>query len=104
MVLDISLKPSGGKTVNESQPLLTDSYIDIGFGDDRSGFAAFHRFEVTREIDETGSDGGGATICYSTIACNPTVDKSPAPRFTYAFYKFYALTLFRDGIAGLLQA
>lgn len=102
MVLDLSLRPAGDKMVNDSQSLVTtNSYIDIGFGDSRKGFAGFHRFEVTRESD---GEGGGATICYSAIACNPSVNKSPAPAFTYAFHKFYARTLFRDGIAGVLQA
>jgi hypothetical protein len=88
-------------TVGSSQ-----SYIDIGFGDDRKVFAGFHRFEVTRETDDddTDSGNGGATICYSSIACNPSANKSPAPEFTHALHRFYALALFRDGIAGVLQA
>ena len=90
--------------MTRSQSLVADSYIDIGFGDDRKGFAGFHRFEITRETDEADNEGGGATICYSSIVCNPSVNKSPAPEFTYAFHKFYALCLFRDGIAGVLQS
>lgn len=104
MVLDVSLKPASDISVTRPQSLVADSYIDIGFGDDRRYFAGFHRFEVMREVDEADSVDGGATICYSSIACNPSVDTTPAPAFTYAFHKFYALTLFRDGIAGVLQA
>jgi len=105
VVLDISLKQSGEDTVYGFQESVTSSHIDIAFGDDRQGFAGFHRFEVIREIDDDDNrENGGATICYSSIACNPSVNKPPAPAFTYAFHKIYALTLFRDGIAGVLQA
>jgi hypothetical protein len=104
LVLDLSLKPSAARAVNDTQTQVTHSYIDIGFGDDLGGFAGFHRFEVTRESDGADSEDRGTTICYSSIACNPSVNKSPAPAFTYTFHKFYALTLFRDGIAGVLQA
>jgi hypothetical protein len=83
MVLDISLKTSGEDTVDEYQESVTGSYIDIAFGDDRRGFAGFHRFEVTREIeDKDQRENGGATICYSSVACNPSVNKPPAPAFT----------------------
>jgi hypothetical protein len=104
MVLDLSLKTAGAKTLNETPTPVTNSYIDIGFGDNLKGFAGFHRFEVTRTTDEGDTGGGGATICYSAIACNPSVNKSPGPAFTYVFHSFYALTLFREGIAGVLQA
>jgi hypothetical protein len=102
VVLDISLKSDIEEAADDSQTQRTSSYIDIGFGDDRKAFAGFHRFEVTREKGVPGEEKGTVVVCYSTMACNPTTIKAPATEFTYTFHMFYAWTLFRDGVAGIL--
>jgi hypothetical protein len=105
MILDINLNPCRDDPMDVSLDSVMGSHVDFAFGDDRKSFAGFHRFEVTREIDEAdGEESRGATICYSSIACNPSANEWPAPSFTYAFHKVYALNLFRDGIAGVLEA
>ncbi|RDW69754.1 hypothetical protein BP6252_08774 [Coleophoma cylindrospora] len=82
-------------------PMEESSYVDIAFGDDRKRFAGFHRFEIMREGKPESSSG--ATIWYSCIACNPSVDRYPFPGWTFTLHKFYAIHLFRDGIAEILK-
>lgn len=95
------------KHVNSS-PLPSESerpsFIEIGFGDNRRGFAGLHRFEVARDVAEEAGEGKeGVRLWYSNISCNPTVDKMPFPGWIYHFHTFYAQSLFRDGIAGVLS-
>lgn len=73
------------------------SYVDVAFGDDRRGFAGFHRFEIIREKE------AGVTIWFSSMSCNPTSDKAPFPGFVAVFHEIYAERLFWDGIRGVLR-
>lgn len=74
-----------------------NSYIDIAFGDDRKGFAGFHRFEVIREKDEE------VMVWFSSMSCNPSSDQAPFPGFVAVFHEIYAERLFWDGIRGVLR-
>ncbi|KAF5873547.1 uncharacterized protein Bfra_005010 [Botrytis fragariae] len=71
------------------------SCVEIGYGDDRKQFSGMHSFELIHERD-------GATIWYSSVSCNPTINKRPFPDWAFAFHRWYARTLFRDGIAAVL--
>jgi hypothetical protein len=81
------------------------SFIEIGFGDNRKGFAGMHRFELSRNVE--GGDGdekeGEVRLWYSSLSCNPTVNKLPFPSWIFGFHTFYAQCLFRDGIAEILR-
>jgi hypothetical protein len=103
IVLHINLKQDTGKSGDGMLTQNNVSYIDIGFGDGRKTFAGFHRFEVTRENSGSEERKSDVSICYSTMACNPTTTKAPTPKFTYTFHKLYAWTLFCDGVAGVLR-
>ena len=78
-----------------------NSYIDIGFGDDKKAFAGFHRFEIIR--DEIDKEEEGVTIWYSSMSCNPSVNRQVFPRVLFIFHRLYAMCLFRDGIARVLE-
>ena len=111
MVLDRGFRDAGAEArarAGEGEGL---SYIDVGFGDDRSGFAGLHRFEVMRERDardvkagnESEEEKEGVTVWYSSFSCNPLVNKTLSPPLLFEFHKFYAKTLFRDGIREVLR-
>lgn len=100
MILDISLRSNSEK---KSAALRRGSYIDIGFGDDRKGFAGMHRFEVIHDTGKPGRQSGDVMICYSSMSCNPTVNQQVFPNWVFTFHKFYALNLFRDGVAEVLR-
>ncbi|KAF7949108.1 hypothetical protein EAE96_008277 [Botrytis aclada] len=79
----------------ESKTRDSPSCVEIGFGDDRKEFAGMHSLELIHERD-------GATIWYSSITCNLTINKRPIPNWAFAFHVWYARNLFRDGIAAVL--
>lgn len=79
----------------------TTSFLEVGFGDNRKQFAGLHRFEVSR--DEEEKEDGGVTVCFSSLSCNPTVNKALSPEWAFEFHKFYAQCLFRDGIREVLR-
>jgi hypothetical protein len=102
MVLDKYVKGEG-----EEQG---QSFVEIGFGDNRKGFAGLHRFEVERirdgerEGEEDGEEEkGGVQLWYSSISCHPTRNKLPFPAWVFRFHEFYAQCLFRDGVAEVLK-
>jgi hypothetical protein len=102
MVLDKYVKKEG-----EEEGL---SFVEIGFGDNRKGFAGLHRFEVEtirdgeRGGEEDGEEEkGGVQLWYSSISCHPTRNKLPLPAWTFRFHEFYAQSLFRDGVAEVLR-
>ncbi len=119
LVLDINLKANDGKSDSDSKESgkrqgnrgdenPKSTYIDIGFGDNRKSFAGMHRFEVIRSHhddgdEEAGGNGNGKeiTFCYSSISCNPTVNRILGPRFVFALHRIYGGLLFRNGIKGV---
>jgi hypothetical protein len=56
MILDINLNPCRDDPMDVSLDSVMGSHVDFAFGDDRKSFAGFHRFEVTREIDEADGE------------------------------------------------
>jgi hypothetical protein len=102
MVLDVGLK-SDADPSKGMDPTLEDSFVEVGFGDNRRRFAGLHRFEVSRDVEKETGEYAGITICYSSISCHPTVNKPVFPKFLFGFHKFYAMCLFRDGIAEVLK-
>ncbi|TGO89319.1 hypothetical protein BPOR_0115g00240 [Botrytis porri] len=79
----------------DDRPRDSPSCVEIGYGDDRKKNSGMHRFELNHERD-------GAMIWYSSVSCNPTINKRPFPDWVFTFHRWYARTLFRDGIAAVL--
>lgn len=90
-----------------------ESFIEIGFGDDRRGFSGMHRFEVSRLANEDSDEAEDWTdtgrkekedvqLWCSSISCNPRENKLPFPKWAFGFHQFYAQCLFRDGVRGVL--
>ncbi|TGO32530.1 hypothetical protein BHYA_0309g00080 [Botrytis hyacinthi] len=79
----------------DSKPRDCPSCVEIGYGDDRKQFSGMHSFELIHGRD-------GAVIWYSSVSCNPTINKRPFPSWVFAFHRWYARTLFMDGIAAVL--
>jgi len=99
MVLDKFVRREGDK---EEGP----SFMEIGFGDDRKGFAGFHRFEVERRREAMGKEQGEegeVRLWYSSISCHPRENRLPLPGWLYHFHDFYAQSLFRDGVREVLS-
>lgn len=70
------------------------SYIDIIFGSNRasSGFAGVHRVSIS-----------GSRLEYAYLSCNPSVNKALKPDFLQVLHKVYAMLLFREGVAKVLE-
>jgi hypothetical protein len=96
LVLDHHIINAKAESINSSP-----SFLEVGFGDNRKEFAGLHRFEVSRDEDLVVD--GGATVCFSSLSCNPTVNKVPFSKWGFEFHKFYAQCLFRDGIREVLR-
>ncbi|KAH0430352.1 hypothetical protein CcaCcLH18_07864 [Colletotrichum camelliae] len=77
----------------------TRSSIDFAYGSDQGRFAGAHRFSVIRNSNRSDV----IRVVFESLSCNPTVNKPFAPEFTYAFHRIYAMLLFQDSIASLLQ-
>jgi hypothetical protein len=94
-VLDTHIKsqdPSGDEKSSSEQ-----SYVEIGFGDDRKNFAGMHRFEVSRPENQ------GVEISFSSVSVNPSMNRAPFSNLVFVFHKFYAQCLFRDAIGEVLS-
>lgn len=103
---DISSHPIPGK----------ESYVDIGFGSDRSSFSGFHRISVSRvhqseamprgdRADDTTAQNpsGLVKITFSCLACNPTRDKPSGSHLLQSFHEIYAMLLFRESVANVAR-
>ncbi|KAM3076131.1 hypothetical protein ACMFMF_005471 [Clarireedia jacksonii] len=95
IVLDTSV------SIKEERRPAAQAFVEIGYGHDRKHFVGMHRFEVCR--DNMNGDEG-VIIWYSSISCDPSVNKPVFPSWFFEFHKFYAFNLFRDGIAAVLEA
>jgi hypothetical protein len=62
-----------------------------------------HRFEVSRSRDDDGKEDRGVVVSFSSLSCNPTVNKIPFLKWLFEFHKFYAQCFFSDGIRELLE-
>ncbi|EFQ32641.1 uncharacterized protein GLRG_07655 [Colletotrichum graminicola M1.001] len=76
-----------------------ESSIDFVFGADDTRFAGAHRFSVARNQERTGD----VRILYEHMACNPTTNQPVKPDFLFCFHNFYAMLLFREGLAEVMQ-
>lgn len=86
-VLDIHIAEKDGQ----------QSYIDFGFGNDATGFAGVHRFAVVRRSRES------VEVHAQHVSCNPTVNKALGPQWLFVFHKWYAYTLFKEGVSEIVR-
>ncbi|KUJ18913.1 uncharacterized protein LY89DRAFT_507637 [Mollisia scopiformis] len=77
------------------------SYVDVAFGADQKNFSGLHRFEI--QYHPTKKEGEELTVWYSSLSCNPSLNRAPFPKWTVAFHRWYAMCLFRDGIEGVIR-
>ncbi|KAE8381017.1 hypothetical protein BDV26DRAFT_256332 [Aspergillus bertholletiae] len=75
-------------------PGLESSYVDYGFGSDRSGFAGCHRIQVTRSPQPE--------IQLQQFICNPTKNTPSVGGYLQKFHLVYAKLLFADGIRSVM--
>ncbi|KAL2061302.1 hypothetical protein VTL71DRAFT_7575 [Oculimacula yallundae] len=101
MILDMHIRDHDSTSSFTYAQRISGSFVDVTFGDDRRGFAGFHRLEVLHFED---SEKGGVTLCYSSIACNPTVNKLPLTGWLFTFHRWYGMCLFRDGVEMVLMS
>ncbi len=83
-----------------------ESYIDFAYGSSQTSFAGVHRFSIERLGGEDGSDdgeGGGVRLSMSCVTCNPQEDKSIAPEWSSILHRTYAMLLFREGVAEVVE-
>ncbi|KAE8138435.1 hypothetical protein BDV38DRAFT_244646 [Aspergillus pseudotamarii] len=73
---------------------LEPSYVDYGYGSDRSGFAGCHRVQVTRSPQ--------TEIRLQQFICNPTKNTPSAAGYLEKLHFVYAKLLFADGIRSVL--
>ncbi|KXJ87017.1 hypothetical protein Micbo1qcDRAFT_167769 [Microdochium bolleyi] len=103
-----------------------ESYIDIGFGNDRTQFAGVHRFCVSRRgrisppsslspsserdgspsaVTEKGPDDCETVVVlyHHGVTCNPTHDRTRdmEDSWLFKFHMLYADLLFRESVARL---
>lgn len=81
-----------------------ESFLEVGYGDDRNSFSGMKRWSVERRLGEDGEKA--VVITDSSLACNPSVNRPIAPwaprRLVRDFHNYYALCLFRDGVREVL--
>jgi hypothetical protein len=102
---------SDHSSTSESDGTLSEeSYVDFGFGSDQSSFAGVHRFALSRgdnSIGKAEQNPGAAKdvvrITHSGLACNPSQNKPIKPRIFFTLHMFYAMLLFREGVAQILN-
>ena len=70
--------------------------VDILFNSSEGTFAGCHRLSVQR-------GGKGVKLGLECVVCNPSVDADPALSWTRPFHDWYAMLLFRDAAADVLQ-
>lgn len=80
-----------------------ESHVDFAFGADGGAIAGVHRFEV---FDVEGGGGevqnGGyreVVVRFSHAGCNPREDKPLGPAVVQTLHLWYAMLLFREGVA-----
>ena len=85
------------------------SYIDFAFGSDSAFIAGVHRFSVLRNGGNAGQDKkrdtpANVTIEFAHAGCNPKEDKQLKPEILQTLHLWYAMLLFREGVAEVLKA
>ncbi|KAF2029129.1 hypothetical protein EK21DRAFT_68361, partial [Setomelanomma holmii] len=79
-----------------------DSYIGFAFGSDNWPLAGAHRFCISRR-DEVGGENV-VTIKFVHSGCDPRENKPLSPAFLQTLHLWYAMVLFREGIAEVMKA
>jgi hypothetical protein len=88
----------------------SSSYVDFIFGSDDGFIAGVHRFTVSRnDKSEGGKQNDDATasvtIEFSHKGCHPKENKPMNPEdFMQKLHLWYAMLLFREGVAEVLKA
>jgi hypothetical protein len=78
------------------------SYIDFAFGSDNGGLAGVHRFSVARGKGEGSEDV--VTIEFAHTGCNSRENKPLSPALLQTLHSWYAMVLFREGVAEVVRA
>ncbi len=108
MILDIHLISSCPESWQQASEKDSPeiSYVDVGFGDDRKKFAGMHRFEIQHHAaqeEEEEKVEEEVTIWYSSLSCNPSVDRPLFWEWAFALHRWYAMCLFRDGVECVIR-
>jgi hypothetical protein len=87
----------------------TYSYIDFAFGSDDGFIAGVHRFSVKREAGSTAGEKDDentttVTVEFAHSGCNPRENKPLKPDFLHTLHLWYAMFLFREGVAEVKKA
>lgn len=98
-IVDITSAPS-------SDPLNTQSsYIDIAFGSDTGFIAGVHRFSISEvEGSAVVEDRRPIAITFEHTSCDPKRYEPLSLRMLRTFHLWYAMLLFREGVANVLKA
>ncbi|PYH40170.1 uncharacterized protein BP01DRAFT_351909 [Aspergillus saccharolyticus JOP 1030-1] len=106
MVLDKHIGPQSELIENDQRT----SWVDYGFGSDKSSFAGCHRFQITTTRAHQGE--GKCKIGSSTetrvqiellgFHCNPQTNQPGAPEILKLFHWGYAKMLFANGVQSVL--
>ena len=85
------------------------SYIDFAFGSDDGFIAGVHRFSVASANDELQikddrDSTKTVTIEFAHSGCNPKENKPLKPDFLQTLHLWYAMLLFREGVAEVFKA
>ncbi|KAI8935570.1 hypothetical protein NX059_008139 [Plenodomus lindquistii] len=82
------------------------SYIDFAFGSDNGAIAGVHRFSVSESAPFKGKSPNGSRfvkIKFAHSGCNPKVNKRLSPELLLTLHNWYAMLLFREGVAQVVK-
>ncbi|KAF6811416.1 hypothetical protein CSOJ01_05708 [Colletotrichum sojae] len=77
----------------------TTNCIDFVYGSDQGRFAGAHRFSIVRDRSQPKA----VRVVFESASCNPTQNQPFAPAFLFSFHRLYAMLLFRESIANVLE-
>ncbi|KAF6804925.1 hypothetical protein CMUS01_14736 [Colletotrichum musicola] len=77
----------------------TASSIDFVYGSDQGRFAGAHRFSIIRDRSQPKA----VRVVFESASCNPTQNRPFAPAFLFSFHRLYAMLLFRQSTASILD-
>lgn len=90
---------------SSNSPKIKSSYIDIAFGADKGFIAGVHRFTVS-ELEGSAilGDRRQIAIAFEHTSCDPKNIEPLSLRMLRTFHLWYAMLLFREGVANVLKA
>lgn len=89
---------------------LQHSYVDLAFGADDFHIAGVHRFSVSRTPSDSKDEGTtdentvNVNIEFAHTGCNPKKNERLKPDMLEGLHNWYAMLLFREGVAEVLKA